>query len=139
MATGSPAFAGDDEGKRMYDTDVVVIGAGAGGIAAARALVSHVSVVVLEARDRVGGRPWTYREGDLPLDLGAGHLHSADENDWARIAPALGFTVDQRPPSWARPAYEKNFQLHQQDDYWDAWERLYARIEAAAEAGSRQR
>jgi monoamine oxidase len=123
----------------LHDTDVVVIGAGAAGIAAARALVSQVSVVVLEARERVGGRAWTYRAGDLPLDLGAGHLHSADENDWAKLAPALGFTVDQRPPSWARPAYDRNFQLHQQDDYWDAWERLYARIDEAAEAGSARR
>ena len=105
----------------MHDTDVVVIGGGAAGIAAARALGSRASVVVLEARDRVGGRAWTCRAGDLPLDLGCGHLHSADENDWARIAPSLGFTVDQRPPSWARPALEKNFPLPQQDDYWEAW------------------
>lgn len=124
----------------MHDTDVVVIGAGAAGIAAARALHdAKVSVVVLEARDRVGGRAWTHHAGDLPLDLGCGHLHSADENDWTKLAPSLGFTVDQRPPSWARPAYEKNFQLHQQDDYWDAWERLYARIDAAAEQGSEAR
>ncbi|MEA2930966.1 MAG: monoamine oxidase [Hyphomicrobiales bacterium] len=123
----------------MHETDVVVIGAGAAGVAAARALSDHVSVVVLEARDRVGGRAWTYHADGMPLDLGAGHLHSADENDWAKLAPALGFTVDQRPPSWARPAYDKNFQLHQQDDYWDAWERLYARIDQAAEAGSAQR
>jgi len=123
----------------MHQTDVVVIGAGAAGIAAARALSDHVSVVVLEARGRVGGRAWTYYADGLPLDLGAGHLHSADENDWARLAPALGFTVDQRPPSWARPAFDKNFQLHRQDDYWDAWERLYARIDEAAETGSAQR
>jgi monoamine oxidase len=121
----------------LHDTDVVVIGAGAAGIVAARALHdARVSVVVLEARDRVGGRAWTWHADDMPLDLGCGHLHSADENDWAKLAPSLGFTVDQRPPSWARPAYEKNFQLHQQDDYWDAWERLYARIDAAAEQGS---
>jgi monoamine oxidase len=124
----------------LHETDAVVIGAGAAGIAAARALHdAKVSVVVLEARDRVGGRGWTYRDGDLPLDLGCGHLHSADENDWAKIAPSLGFTVDQRPPSWARPAYETNFDLHQQDEYWEAWERLYARLDAAAEAGSSAR
>ena len=124
----------------MHETDAVVIGAGAAGIAAARVLHdAKISVVVLEARDRVGGRGWTYRDGDLPLDLGCGHLHSADENDWARIAPSLGFTVDQRPPSWARPAYETNFDLHQQDEYWEAWERLYARLDAAAEAGSSAR
>jgi monoamine oxidase len=123
----------------MHQTDVVVIGAGAAGIAAARALPAHVSVVVLEARDRVGGRAWTHHADGLPLDLGCGHLHSADENDWTKIAPALGFTVDRRPPSWARPALTANFPVEQQDDYWNAWERLYARIDAAAEAGSEHR
>jgi monoamine oxidase len=123
----------------MHETDVVVIGAGAAGIAAARhvAAARH-SAIVLEARERIGGRAWTYRHGDLPLDLGCGHLHSADRNDWADIAPTLGFTVDRRPPSWARPALEVNFPLAAQDDYWEAWERLYARIDEAAAAGSDQ-
>ena len=40
----------------MDDIDVVVIGAGAAGIAAARALTGRHSVAVLEARTRVGGR-----------------------------------------------------------------------------------
>jgi monoamine oxidase len=123
----------------MHETDVVVIGAGAAGIAAARALAERVSVVVLEARDRVGGRAWTYQTDGLALDLGCGHLHSADENDWTMIAPALGFTVDRRPPSWARPALAANFPLADQDDYWEAWERLYARVDAAAQGGSEQR
>ncbi len=113
------------------EIDVVVIGAGAAGIAAARTLHDRrLSVAVVEARDRVGGRAWTYRFGEHPLDLGAGHLHSADENDWAKIAPRLGFTVDQRPPSWARPAFQGNFPLAEQEDYWAAWERFYARIDA---------
>jgi monoamine oxidase len=115
----------------MQDVDIVVIGAGAAGIAAARALApAALSVVVLEARGRVGGRAWTVSAGGHPLDLGAGHLHSADDNDWGRIAPTLGFTVDERPPAWARPAHPANFPIAQQEDYWAAWERLYARFDA---------
>lgn len=122
----------------MHEVDVVVIGAGAAGIAAARRIAAaRLSVVVIEARERIGGRAWTYHHGDLPLDMGCGHLHSADENDWAKIAPTLGFTVDTRPPSWARPALDVNFPIEEQDDYWEAWERLYARIDAAP--GSEQR
>jgi monoamine oxidase len=122
----------------MQEIDVVVIGAGAAGVAAARALEhARLAVAVIEARGRVGGRTWTYRHGDLALDLGAGHLHSADENDWARIAPKLGFTVDERPPAWARPAHQANFPFAQQEDYWGAWERLYARFAAAAESERR--
>jgi len=121
----------------MIDVDVVVIGAGAAGIAAARRIAAaKLSVVILEARARIGGRAWTYRHNGLALDLGCGHLHSADENDWARIAPALGLTVDRRPPSWARPAMTVNFPLTEQDDYWEAWGRFYARVDEAAAADS---
>ena len=88
------------------EIDVLVIGAGAAGLAAARTLHdARLSAAVVEARERVGGRALTYQFGTFPLDLGAGHLHSADENDWATLAPALGFTVDSaRPPGRARPS-----------------------------------
>jgi monoamine oxidase len=94
----------------MREFDGVVIGAGAAGIAAARHLVdSGLSVVVLEARGRIGGRAHTVHTDDLAIDLGCGWLHSADENEWTRIAGALGFAVDELPPPWARPAHEANF------------------------------
>src|SRR2546421_674947 len=123
----------------MHETDVVVIGAGAAGVAAARRIVDvRVPAVLLEARGRIGGRAWTYRAGDLPLDLGCGWLHSADENEWAALAPQLGFPVDRSPPAWARPAYEANFTAAEQQDYWAAWERFYACVETAA-TGPRDR
>ena len=57
--------------------DVVVIGAGMAGITAARELVrSHYSVVVLEARDRIGGRVMTldyFCNG--PVEAGAEFIH----------------------------------------------------------------
>jgi monoamine oxidase len=122
----------------VTDTDVVVIGAGAAGVAAARTLhEARRSVTLIEARGRLGGRAWTYPCDGYGLDLGAGHLHSADENDWARIAPTLGFTVDERPPAWARPAHPVNFPLSEQEDYWVAWDRLYARFDAEPESERR--
>ena len=52
--------------------DVVVVGAGLAGLTAARALLAAGrSVVVLEARDRVGGRTLTRRVNGAVLDLGA--------------------------------------------------------------------
>jgi monoamine oxidase len=117
----------------MHEPDVVVIGAGAAGVAAARRLAdARVPVVLLEARDRVGGRAWTYHAGDLALDLGCGWLHSADESELAALAPKLGFAVDSAPPPWSRPAYEGNFSAADQKDYWAAWERFYACVDAAA-------
>jgi monoamine oxidase len=53
--------------------DAIVIGAGAAGLAAARALgeAGHATVIV-EARDRIGGRVWTQSiEGfPLPVEIG---------------------------------------------------------------------
>jgi monoamine oxidase len=63
------------------DTEVIVIGAGYAGLAAALGLTDRGrDVTVLEARDRVGGRVWTHRGDGVPLDLGgmwvgAGHSH----------------------------------------------------------------
>jgi len=52
------------------EVDVAVIGAGAAGIAAARELAAAgLDVLLIEARDRIGGRPWTFNEGQpCPLD-----------------------------------------------------------------------
>jgi monoamine oxidase len=120
----------------MDDIDVVVIGAGAGGVAAARALTVRHSVVVLEARERIGGRAWTYRYGDIGLDLGATWLHSADENEWGALAPSLGFKIDPLPPPWDRPAHRANFSQGERADYHAAWDRFYSRIDEVAAAGS---
>ena len=55
---------------------VIVIGAGMAGLAAGRKLAtSGVSVTVLEARDRIGGRVWTDVFDGIPLDMGAGWIH----------------------------------------------------------------
>jgi monoamine oxidase len=58
------------------DADVCVIGAGYAGLSAARRLTQGgKSVVVLEARDRVGGRIWTHRLPDgTPIDRGGAWL-----------------------------------------------------------------
>jgi monoamine oxidase len=62
----------------MLQVDVVVIGAGASGLMAAYELAKHdVSVALLEARDRLGGRIWTTQQPDVrfPLELGAEFVH----------------------------------------------------------------
>ena len=65
----------------MLHFDVVVVGAGAAGIAAGRAL-QHAGAryVVLEAAGRIGGRALTDLSLGVPIDLGCTWLHSADEN-----------------------------------------------------------
>lgn len=84
------------------EVDVAVIGAGAAGIGAARRLgrAGAVSVLVLDARDRVGGRVHTIEPAGFPLDRGAEWLHSADRNPLSPIAQSLGFSIHRRPPEW---------------------------------------
>jgi monoamine oxidase len=77
---------------RRDRVDVVVVGAGVSGLAAARALVAGgARVVVLEARDRVGGRVLTVHDGRsaMPIELGAEFLHGRAERA-ARIAREAG-------------------------------------------------
>lgn len=88
------------------DFEVVVVGGGAAGIAATRRLRdAGVDVLLVEARDRLGGRAWTVNTlAGFPVDLGCGWLHSADCNPWREIAASAGFSIDETPPPWSRPA-----------------------------------
>ena len=70
----------------MYD--VVVIGAGSAGLAAARtASEEGLSVVLIEASHRIGGRAFTDTESlGFPFDLGCHWMHSASLNPYVAIA-----------------------------------------------------
>ncbi|MFO0485190.1 MAG: flavin monoamine oxidase family protein [Sphingobacteriia bacterium] len=60
----------------------VVVGAGMAGLAAARELKTlGWDVLVLEARDRIGGRVYTDRGWGLPIELGANWIHNAEQAD----------------------------------------------------------
>src|ERR1700754_5043416 len=86
--------------------DVAIIGAGAAGLGAAHALKnSGLSVIVLEARDRVGGRAHTIQAApDVTFDAGCGWLHSANQNSFVGIAEQLGFEVNRDLPPWRERA-----------------------------------
>lgn len=70
---------------------VVVIGAGVAGLVAARALwLSGVEVVVLEGRDRIGGRLHTVDVGGTPVDLGASWIHDGAGSAMLPFFDAIG-------------------------------------------------
>ena len=117
------------------ETEVVVVGGGAAGIAAGRRLVdAGIECRVVEARPRLGGRSWTIRDGsEFPLDLGCGWLHSADRNPWREIAEAAGCTIDKTPPPWRRLSLPIGFPIAEQRDFLQALEKFYERLGSLAE------
>src|SRR5438477_9567284 len=119
------------------EADVAVIGAGATGIGAARRLADNgsVSVLVLEARDRVGGRVHTIEPTGFPLDRGAEWLHSADRNPLSPIARELGFSIRRRPPEWTTRLRRSGETVEAEADWLATREaQTRARRKAAAEA-----
>jgi monoamine oxidase len=80
--------------KKFKPVDVLVIGAGAAGLSAARALrESGLTVLLLEARDRVGGRILTHH-GLGPVELGAEFIHGMAEETWSLLEEAQLSTVE---------------------------------------------
>ncbi len=112
------------------DPDVVVIGAGAAGIAAARMLMAEGrSVVVLEAGNRIGGRAWTESETfGVPFDHGCSWIQSAKQKLFTTTAEELGFNLLQHDDAgetvYVGDGVARGSQLEQ---YWDA----YAKVEQA--------
>jgi monoamine oxidase len=117
--------------------DVAIIGAGAAGLGAAHALQnSGLSTIVLEARDRVGGRGHTIQAApDVIFDVGCGWLHSADKNSFVPIAEQLNFEVNKALPPWRERAFGKAFPQEERDDFIRALDAFYDRAEQAAKSG----
>jgi monoamine oxidase len=117
--------------------DIAIIGAGAAGLGAAHALkTAGVSFVVLEARDRIGGRGHTIMASpDVTFDLGCGWLHSADKNGFVGIAEQLGFEVDRTLPPWRDRAYGEAFPQAAREEFFGAIDAFYDRTYKAAQSG----
>ena len=80
------------------EVDVAIVGAGAAGIAAARrCLTRGLTVAVLEARDRVGGRAVTVSLKGHAVDLGAHWLHAGPINPLVRLGYARGEPLRRAP------------------------------------------
>ncbi len=80
------------------EADVAVIGAGAAGIAAARRLLAAgLTVTVVEARDRIGGRAVTVAIKGHPVDLGAHWLHAGPVNPLVALGRSRGENLRRAP------------------------------------------
>lgn len=82
----------------VNDVEVIVIGAGAAGLAATRSLLAAgCRVAMLEARGRVGGRVWTEPWHGLAFDHGASFIHAEQTNPWTTIARRLCVATEVDP------------------------------------------
>jgi monoamine oxidase len=117
--------------------DVAIIGAGAAGLGAAHALEnSGLGVIVLEARDRVGGRAHTILAAPgIVFDLGCGWLHSANKNSFVEIAKQLNFEIDKTRPPWREQSFDTGFPHSERQDFIAALDAFYDRAEEAAQRG----
>jgi monoamine oxidase len=120
------------------EIEVAIIGAGAAGLGAAHALKrAGVSFVVLEARDRAGGRGHTITAApDIPFDLGCGWLHSANHNAFVKIARELDFEIDKTLPPWRdRIAVGSAFPAEERADFLRSLDEFFERLEVAGKSG----
>lgn len=117
------------EKGQIIDYDVVVVGAGAAGIAATQALTAagH-SVICVEAANRVGGRAHTDTKiFGVPFDMGAHWMHCEHVN--ALKAPGLALGLDLYPD----PGHAMVSGLENDDIFWDEVSEIYKTIGKAAQ------
>ncbi len=110
--------------RETTNPDVVIVGAGAAGLAAARSLLeAGLSVVVLEAEDRIGGRAFTESKTfGFPYDRGCHWLHHASTNPWIAYGKTNGFDV--YPDEGEEFIFENGrpYQGEKLDEYYESLE-----------------
>jgi monoamine oxidase len=116
------------------EADIIIIGAGAAGLGAAHRLKdSNLSVLVLEARDRIGGRAHTLQFQNIIFDEGCGWLHAADLNSFVPIANELDFEISKEQPPWEKA--NAGFGQNDRSGFGEAMDAFYARLHSGAKSG----
>ena len=127
---------------------VVVVGAGIAGLAAASRLSDEgIDCVVLEARDRIGGRLHTIDLAGSPVDLGGSWIHHPIGNPLTAFCDERGIARDAGNPTSALSGYDRAegrrighdelvlYTETEAEAFWDSIEDLSERLGADASAG----
>jgi monoamine oxidase len=112
-----------------HNVDVVIVGAGAAGLAAARSLHEEgLDIVIHEARDRIGGRVCTRRDTNtlVPIELGAEFIHGRAADLNALLDDAALARIDITGRRW----YVSRRRLRPFDDFWEVLDRVMRRLHA---------
>ncbi len=123
----------------MADLDLVIIGAGAAGIGAARAAAkAGLSYRLVEASHRIGGRAYTEDIAPgVPFDLGCHWLHFGETNPLVPEADRLGFTVDRNFSFTTRAWIDGRLTTPAESaEYAAYFDNTYDRFDAAASRGA---
>src|ERR1700722_11293483 len=139
-AVSCPALAGV---RREPDLDVLIVGAGAAGIAAGRRLLAaNRKFAIVEASDRMGGRCFTDTATfHLPYDRGANSIYLPAQSSLPRLAAQIGIDlypgpVHEQVRARKRIGVEKNLEeIHSKlelEDFYADSVRCYAAITRAA-------
>jgi monoamine oxidase len=126
----TPAFAA----PRLREADIVVIGAGAAGIAAARRIAAaNRKVIVLEAASQIGGRCQTDSSTfEVPFDRGARWMHNPEANPMIRLARASGFDISAAPSGQRIRIGRRNARPGETEEFLAALVRANRAIDDAA-------
>jgi monoamine oxidase len=108
--------------------DVIIVGAGVAGVAAARMLAqAGLRVLMLEARSRIGGRVWTiYTPQGAPVELGAEFIHGLPSNVFQLVRAAQLEVREFTGPEWI----QSNGRLQRSRDFFEHTNRLIDRIDS---------
>ncbi len=113
----------------MNSTRVVIIGAGAAGLAAAQRLSkAGIDVMILEARDRIGGRIHTLNDAwPIPIEAGPEFVHGSSE-EFQRLLNHAGAITDELPERHFRVVAGKQLNV----DFGGAWSKILATLQRAS-------
>ena len=113
-----------------FDFDAVIVGAGAAGLSAARTLCrSGRSVLIVEARDRIGGRVLTLTDARCaaPIELGGEFIHGTPESTLALLRETGAAAIGESGTSWR---YDGT-RLHAAGDSFESVAALMDKVDTA--------
>jgi len=139
MATSAAALAGPALGAvpASGEVDVVIVGAGAAGIAAARRVAAaNRKFALVEADERIGGRCITdMATFGVPFDRGAHWIHVPDLNPVAQLAVRAGIDIYGAPPGQKVRIGRRYAREGEMEDYLSSLVRAKRAIDDAARKG----